>query len=898
MRGLEKNLRSWAAKELRYWEQAALEKISRQDELTNNDIQELVQYFIEDAGLVSIPPDRPSLSLLESTIAEPEQVPCCLSRIFNLRNVNALPEGQEIRFGPQLTLVYGKNGAGKSGYARALGSAGFARGERKVLPNATGLESRKSTQADIEVSYSSGKKVITWTEGERCAELSGFYLFDGGSLTAHLTGSNPLSFTPGGLSLLTTLAELTDLVRENVRILIEKCEESHNFQAFFDGDSQVKNQLANLDAQTNVVALEKLAQLTPEEKTTSAALEREIAELKLLNITKQVEKRRQEIRDLGNLIQALQRAQVELGEPVVAEVTDLINKLRGCREAAERSGVNQFEFEPFSKIGTDAWRQFVTAAKALADSEGNRGAAYPRPGDPCLLCRQTLSAEAIDLIERLWAFLKSDAQAQLSRAESACATKARNLERINLNYFSPDSNARRILDEELQVAIPALDAQVESCQERCQEMQEALRTNEVRLLPPLINFDLTDLKRLVNIRHDEVEQLEKSDTGQRLAKAEKALRELKHRQILGERLSEIVAYVERRKWAAKAQQALGTTRAITMKYNELFQELVTERYRRLFEETLKRFRTESKVTIETRGSKGETVRHVVLNPKSFRTGFSVDQILSEGEKRAVAIADFLTEAALDRHNRGIILDDPVTSLDDEWKKTLAGCLAELGKARQVVVFTHDLSFLYRIKERAKELTVDAVTHWIREENGQPGFVYLDNSPVCEKDFRSTTKAREYYSKAKEAPPAEQQALLQQGFGALRTSYEALIIFEIFCEVVARFEERVSFGRLKDVRVDPSLLDEIIRRMETLSEYIDAHLHSDKFGSAKPSPTTLFDEINTFESIRRAQRDLKKPTDQPVPAGKAELARSEPENRPKSVVNTHEAPGPPAKPSAN
>jgi len=73
MRGLEKNLRSWAAKELRYWEQAALEKISRQDELTNNDIQELVQYFIEDAGLVSIPPDRPSLSLLESTIAEPEQ---------------------------------------------------------------------------------------------------------------------------------------------------------------------------------------------------------------------------------------------------------------------------------------------------------------------------------------------------------------------------------------------------------------------------------------------------------------------------------------------------------------------------------------------------------------------------------------------------------------------------------------------------------------------------------------------------------------------------------------------------------------------------------------------------------------------------------------------------------
>jgi hypothetical protein len=463
MRGLEHNLRSWAAKELRYWEQAALEKISRQGELTKDDLHELVQYFIEDAGLAPIPPDRPSLSLLQNIIAEAEQVPCRLNRIFNLRNVNALPEGQEIRFGPQLTLLFGNNGAGKSGYARALGSAGFARGERKVLPNASGLESKKGTQADIEISYSSGKKVVTWTEGKRCPELSGFYVFEGGSLTAHLTGSNPLSYTPGGLSLLTTLAEGTDLVRENIRILIEKCEESHNFQAFFDGDSQAKNHLANLDAQTDLDALEKLAQLTPEEKTTCAALEREIAELKLLNISKQVEKRRQEIRDLGNLIQALQRAQAELGESVVAEVFDLINKLRSCREAMERSGINQFEFQPFSQIGTDAWRQFVTAAKVLADSEGTRGAAYPRPGDPCLLCRQTLSDEAIDLIERLWAFLSSDAQTQLSRAESACATKARHLDRLNLNYFAPDSNARRILDEELQVAIPALDAQVESC---------------------------------------------------------------------------------------------------------------------------------------------------------------------------------------------------------------------------------------------------------------------------------------------------------------------------------------------------------------------------------------------------------------------------------------------------
>jgi wobble nucleotide-excising tRNase len=45
-----------------------------------------------------------------------------------------------------------------------------------------------------------------------------------------------------------------------------------------------------------------------------------------------------------------------------------------------------------------------------------------------------------------------------------------------------------------------------------------------------------------------------------------------------------------------------------------------------------------------------------------------DKILSEGEKLAVALADFLTEVALDTTSRAIILDDPVTSLDLEWRE--------------------------------------------------------------------------------------------------------------------------------------------------------------------------------------------------------------------------------------
>lgn len=206
---------------------------------------------------------------------------------------------------------------------------------------------------------------------------------------------------------------------------------------------------------------------------------------------------------------------------------------------------------------------------------------------------------------------------------------------------------------------------------------------------------------------------------------------------------------------------------------------------------------------------------------------------------------------------GIILDDPVTSFGDRWKETLAQLLAEQAQSRQVVVFTHDLSFLYHIRSRADELGVSVASHWVKDHDGRPGFVFADNGPVCEKDYKSAKIAREYYEQAKKSPPSEQQAKLQQGFGALRTSYEALVMFEMFNGVVARFEERVSFERLKDVRIDQPLVNETIAHMATLSRYIDAHSHSDAFVATKPTPAHLLAEIEAFENIRERQRQLKK-----------------------------------------
>lgn len=464
--------------------------------------------------------------------------------------------------------------------------------------------------------------------------------------------------------------------------------------------------------------------------------------------------------------------------------------------------------------------QFLTSAKALADKEIEDGRLYPTPGAPCLLCHQPLSVSAVELLENYWQFLKSDAQTKLEVAQQACVSRAERLEQIGLNYFSVDSNVRRVIQGELEIIIPAIEAQTEACAARRQAFVQALRSFEEVPPPPLVEIDVTDLEQLAQIRRTELQILTNSNDGQELQTAEASYRGLRHRQILGDKLSDVKRYLERKKWAATARQSIGTTRTITTKYNELFEERVTGRYVTLFAKNLERFKKNIHVTIETRGSKGETVRQLALKVGGSARPYSVFQVLSDGEKRAVAISDFLAEVTLDQNCCGIIFDDPVTSLDDRWKDCIAQCLVEQALVKQVVIFTHDLAFLYHVKAHAVDFGVEISTHWIKDEGGYPGFVYQNSSPVCEGDYKSAKIAEDLYAKATKQPPEEQQSTLQEAFGALRASYEAFVIFDVFNGVVQRFEERMSFGRLKDVH-------------------------------------DLFEEITAFNEIRRKQRELKK-----------------------------------------
>ncbi len=218
--------------------------------------------------------------------------------------------------------------------------------------------------------------------------------------------------------------------------------------------------------------------------------------------------------------------------------------------------------------------------------------------------------------------------------------------------------------------------------------------------------------------------------------------------------------------------------------------------------------------------------------------------------------------ALDENSAGILLDDPVSSLDFDWKEIMALQVVDEAKRQQAIVFTHDLHFLHLLKKIAEEEKVTLRSHWIQKRDNIPGWVYLDNSPITEKEYRKSTKAKEYLDRAKQAglrDANEEQVFLGAGFGALRTTYEVFVMRELFAEVVTRFEERVSGDRLKNVYIDVGIRDEVIENIGRLSRYIDAHSHSDAYAAQKPTCAMLDDEIKLFNVLQERNGLIKEGT---------------------------------------
>jgi wobble nucleotide-excising tRNase len=233
-------------------------------------------------------------------------------------------------------------------------------------------------------------------------------------------------------------------------------------------------------------------------------------------------------------------------------------------------------------------------------------------------------------------------------------------------------------------------------------------------------------------------------------------------------------------------------------------------------------------------------------------------VLSEGEQKVIAIADFLAEMQLSQVNIGIIFYDPVTSLDEIRKSDIVERLVKEASNKQVVIFTHDLVFVSSLIGHCKETSTSFSCHWIEKIDGnQPGLIWLNNTPSFEKEYKTSGIAQGYHDEAKKLPPEIREYKIKNGFASLRTSYESFVVFGLFNGVVQRFDERVSIDSLGDVVFNDEIKEKVLDSFYQCCRYMEGHSHSDKYAYKKPSLENLNEEIQRFNQINKEIKEIKK-----------------------------------------
>lgn len=123
-----------------------------------------------------------------------------------------------------VTVVYGDNGAGKSGYARLLKRACRARmsngREERILPNIYEDGVCKQS-ASFDYLVGTQDKNTSWTdETPASGDLSEISVFDSRAANVHVEETNDLAYTPYPMKLLEKLAKACDVIKRNIELEI------------------------------------------------------------------------------------------------------------------------------------------------------------------------------------------------------------------------------------------------------------------------------------------------------------------------------------------------------------------------------------------------------------------------------------------------------------------------------------------------------------------------------------------------------------------------------------------------------------------------------------------------------------------------------------------------------
>lgn len=840
---------------LPYWAKFLAEKILSGNAISDNDIDTSYSYLLEHLKLKD-ETEQPEISIdYNAENSGNYKTDLLFHKLENVEGVNALTENQTIEFSPNLTIVYGANGSGKSGYVRLLKNVFYSKAPEEILQNVHIDSGHKPVNAKFTFKSNNAETSLAFADKDN-AEFEQFAVFDGNSVLKHLENKNEFEFRPAGLSFFAEYTNAIIRVEQKLNTDIQTKQivnTANDLSALFDGNSEIKTLVQNLKAETKNEDLKKYTPFSDEDTKKLADVKKQYDDLSLASKGK--EKEIKTLESIKSLLvqnkQAIEKLNQYFTTETIEKVKTVISDCVTKETTAKSEGIENFKTDKIENIGTTEWKNFIVSAEEFAKNQKAENVVYPENGDNCLFCQQPLSDEAQKLISNYWTFIKSVAEQNAKQAQEKLIEIKGKYENLNFDLFPQDNTLTVWLTEKYPNEVKALEQNLSE--------QKTLAQNIIADIQSKIANERAEIKISVE-QHTTIETaidnsiklLKEDEQSKELEKLQNSKTLLEHKEKFNTHFSKFETFVNNQVWIKKAGKADYAKRKITETEKALSNKYFNQKYIDAFNEECQKLNGNFGIDINHTGTAGKSYRQLKLKGKN------PNAVLSEGEQKVIAIADFLAEMHLSEVNKGIIFDDPVTSLDNDRKKQIAERLAFQATLKQVIIFTHDLVFFYHIKNFSKKflngINNSFVHHSLERESPLCGKVVANTSPANEGQYHEPTKAEEWLSKSKATNGNEKIDFAKSGLSALRASYEALAIFTILGGTVQRFDPQIRIGRLKSIKFDISLIETVVEKHGEISDLIEGHLPSDEFGII-PSPEILEEQIGNFKTLKEQLKNL-------------------------------------------
>lgn len=708
----------------------ALRRIVTGSSIQQVDVDELVQLLKKENGdsrvtLAALPLDATHLPNTAPTTGN-------FPRIIGLkhpRNICALYDQGNLEFAREgMTVIYGNNGSGKSSYSRILKKLCWSRNPGIILKRNVFVPSTSSQQVEIVMDDNGTTVNFTWVEGANTHDLlSSVFVYDSDCAEIYLNKENPTQYKPIGIDVMEKLVSLLGRISQSLTnevsiyttqkpILNESLSQTESYRWY--------GNIESLNGQTidSYIQFSDVQTARKQELWELINSQNPQANIQQLTLTKG---------RYTNYIRQILQVESLFSPESLTVILSLRRRFNQINQAYQVASNVLNNLNTLDGFGTDPWRALWESAKRFAQSVGmSDGENFPSSGslEKCVLCQQDLDEAARQRLVGFNQFVMNDISSQLNAVKRELEEKLNTYTQLS---YPPFENMN-----ELEAVIPQFrthyDAFIVSLRQSKDSISNYLQNDgDLQVNLEELSSSISGLIPTIDLQ---IEQNTKLATHRGLFIAE--YNELASWEILFTNKATIVNYCREHRyktWINRCQGQLSTT-AVSKKIGELMEAQAVSHQHQEFINHLTSFNPilATKVLLsKTRTSQGSTFQKCSL------TGLTdtIDSILSEGEQKIIALSNFLAESTIGGRLNTIVFDDPVTSLDMDYREKIANKIVHLSANRQIIVWTHDLSFLRLLIDTHKANTnTDCHVIGIDSYNGISGVV-TDEIPYLAKNVQ-------------------------------------------------------------------------------------------------------------------------------------------------------------------